>query len=247
MATVLAEPAKWYGILDQSYVDGFRFTKGVSTFSTVPEVMQVVAAYLLIIYSLKKWIAHRGKPFDLTRFAVAYNFALSAMSAVLFYVLVDEVYRLKMKNGVWDVLCDEHSRNVVGAKNLILTVIYWTKILELTDTVLLCVRGKAVPFIHWYHHAITVVFTFLSLSEELCATYTMPILNLFVHIWLYLYFALYDMGMKVWWKKYLTMLQITQFYVMILPSGAVLVPRLLHFIDPALPGAAPVSLSRQHV
>ena len=114
---------------------------------------------------------------------------------------------------------------------------YLTKFLELSDTVLLCLRGKSTPFIHLYHHAITVFFAFLHLHEQTCIVWTMPILNLAVHVFLYAYFALHEAGQRVWWKRYLTLMQVTQFYVTFVPSIVALVPRVIFTINPALPFA----------
>lgn len=84
-------------------------------------------------------------------------------------------------------------------------------------------------------------FAFLHLREQTCIAWTMPILNLFVHVWLYLYFALHDMGVRVWWKRYLTLMQVTQFYLTMIPTWAALAPKLIYTLSPALPLAHNVS------
>ena len=67
--------------------------------------------------------------------------------------------------------------------------------------------------------------------------WTMPILNLTVHVFLYAYFALHEAGQRVWWKRYLTMMQVTQFYITFIPSIIALTPRILYTINPTLPFA----------
>lgn len=221
--------------LASEYVQTFDFIPGVNFVSTYTEVITVIALYFLVVYALKDHVKRRGKAYELTNFAIGYNLALSAMSAHLMYELVNVANDLIQNHGLWSALCDERAQHTRGPKTFMLTIIFYTKILELSDTVLLCLRGKATPFIHLYHHAITVFFAFLHLKEQTCVSWTMPIMNLAVHIVLYMYFALYDLRVNVWWKKYLTMMQVTQFYLTLVPSFAVLIPRLIYTVSPDLP------------
>lgn len=229
--------------LTSDYVKKVDFIPGVSFMSTYTEIMTVIAMYFLVVYALKDHVKRRGKPYDLKNFAIMFNFALSAMSAHLLYELVNVSYDLVSNNGLWSAVCDERAQHTTGPKTYMMTIIFYTKIFELADTVLLCLRGKATPFIHLYHHAITVFFAFLHLKEQTCLQWTMPIMNLAVHVVLYMYFALYDLGVNVWWKKYLTMMQVTQFYLTLVPSFAALIPKLIYTISPDLPLAHNVSTS----
>jgi hypothetical protein len=40
--------------------------------------------------------------------------------------------------------------------------------IELVDTVFLCLRKKSTPFIHVYHHAITLQLCWTQLASETC-------------------------------------------------------------------------------
>ena len=107
---------------------------------------------------------------------------------------------------------------------------------------LLCLRGKSTPFIHLYHHAITVLFAYIGLREATCLGWTMPIMNLTVHVFLYAYFALVESGRRVCWKRCLTMMQVTQFYLTMIPTFLALIPKLIYNMSPNLPLAYNVSL-----
>ena len=72
--------------------------------------------------------------------------------------------------------------------------------IELIDTIFLCLRKKATPFIHVYHHAITLQLCWTQLASESCMQWVIIVINLGVHILLYSYYGLYEMKVNVWWK-----------------------------------------------
>ena len=227
--------------IESGYVDTFAFKPGHIPLSTHASVATAILVYLVVVYALKDFIRHRGKPYDLRSVSVVYNAALSLMSAYLLYQHCAVMHRLLSVHSFWSVLCDERAQHLTGAKTLSLYLIYLTKYLELSDTLLLCLRGKSTPFIHIYHHAVTVLFAYIGLREATCLGWTMPILNLAVHVFLYAYFALVESGRRVWWKRYLTLMQVTQFYLTMVPTFVALVPKLIWNVSPNLPFAHNVS------
>ena len=261
---------RYLGLFDSQWVHNFAFTPGRVPFSTFSSIATVILTYLCLVLSVKQYIRHRGKPYDLRSLSIVYNASLSLMSLLFLVQHLREVGRLLSAHSFWSVFCDEKVEHTRGSHVFWYYVMYgnttsirthmlqrhyscispsrpcaavWivsrylTKFLELSDTLLLCLRGKSTPFIHLYHHAITVFFAFLHLHEQTCIVWTMPILNLAVHVFLYAYFALHEAGKRVWWKRYLTLMQVTQFYITFIPSIVALVPRVLYTISPTLPFA----------
>jgi hypothetical protein len=57
-------------------------------------------------------------------------------------------------------------------------------------------------------------------------------INLFVHIFLYAYYGLYELQVDIWWKKYLTTVQITQFMVALLASVGAMLMRIVWTLTP---------------
>ena len=231
----MSESGKYLGLFELEYVNSFAFTPGSIPLSTFSSVLSIILCYFVLVLSTKQYIASRGKAFSLASFSVLYNSGLSVLSLLLFVLHCSEVARLLSRHSFWSVLCDERVEHTRGRHVFVYYILYLTKVLELSDTLLLCLRGKQTPFIHLYHHAMTVVFAFLHLHEQTCIAWTMPILNLAVHVVLYAYFALHEMGVRVWWKRHLTLMQVTQFYLTFVPSIVALLPRIIFTISPTLP------------
>ena len=224
---------------DSCYTSQFRFISGSLPLSTLSSVLTSIAIYLFLVSALKWWIRviRKGRPYQLTSFVIFYNIFLSLLSLLSLVFVVSAISSRLMNFSLWSVLCDEGMDHVSGSHVFIYYLIYLLKYFELCDTFLLCLRGKSTPFLHVYHHGITIFFAWLHLDAQTCIAWTMTILNMSVHVLLYAYFALQQANKRVWWKKYLSLMQVTQFYLTVLISLFVLIPRIIYTIDPQLPFA----------
>jgi len=199
--------------VDESYISNFEFKLGVSPLSGVFGVVCSVLLYVTVVRMMQRWVKVRGKPFQLKKFVIFHNSMLSILSGVLFCALVCQLYQLISQYGLWSVTCDPAGRHISGTIVFIYFINYIFKYLELIDTFLLALRGKSIPFLHIYHHAATLVLCWSQLWAQSCIQWLPIVINLLVHIIMYAYYALHAMGCHIWWKKYLTLLQITQFVV----------------------------------
>nr|FAA01262.1 TPA: elongation of very long chain fatty acids protein 4 [Ladona fulva] len=99
-------------------------------------------------------------------------------------------------------------------------VFFAVKICDLLDTVFFVLRKKKkqVSFLHLFHHVTTLWLSWLvaKYAPGGHGTFT-EMLNAFIHVLMYVYYILAAMGPRIqpflWWKKYLTTLQMTQFVV----------------------------------
>lgn len=89
------------------------------------------------------------------------------------------------------------------------------KLMDLLDTVFFVLRKKTqqITFLHVYHHIMMCVLSLVG-ARYMGGGHSVfiGILNTFVHVWMYTYYLLaaYDSSYQknIWWKKYITILQL---------------------------------------
>jgi len=95
-------------------------------------------------------------------------------------------------------------------------VYYISKFLDLADTVFFVLRKKFrnISGLHVFHHSLMPLAGWIGLkySAYHCAGF-IPFINAFIHTVMYVYYALAALGYRdvLWWKKYLTQMQMVQF------------------------------------
>ncbi|KAJ6644446.1 Elongation of very long chain fatty acids protein 4 [Pseudolycoriella hygida] len=102
-----------------------------------------------------------------------------------------------------------------------------TKVLDLLDTVFFVLSKKQnkITFLHVQHHFLTLSIIWTSAKYWAGEEFIMAFcLNTLVHVVMYFYYFLASLGPEykqyLWWKKYLTIVQIVQFFIVIAYSTA---------------------------
>lgn len=91
---------------------------------------------------------------------------------------------------------------------------FYAKLSELIDTVFFVLRkrDRQISFLHVYHHTYALVISWYILKyEPVYSTIFLCTFNSFIHIIMYAYYGLAafpNLTKYLWWKKYITKMQL---------------------------------------
>ncbi|KAF8140257.1 GNS1/SUR4 membrane protein [Boletus edulis] len=187
-----------------------RYVPGKTPMSTLPVVSATLASYLVIIFGIQEVMRNRP-PQKLNTLFRIHNAFLTLGSGLLLALMVEEVASIWVKSGTYDTMCNETSWT--PRLEFYYMINYYFKYIELFDTVFLALKKKHMAFLHVFHHSATALLCFTQLNGKTSVSWVVISLNLLVHVIMYYYYYATAGGAKIWWKKYLTSLQITQFII----------------------------------
>ncbi|OQE23912.1 hypothetical protein PENSTE_c008G08932 [Penicillium steckii] len=189
----------------------FKFAEGVTPFSTFKETATILVTYYVVIFGGRE-VMKKMPAFKLNTLFMIHNFLLTAISAILLALFVEQLLPTLVRNGVFYAICD-HRGGWTQPLIILYYLNYLNKYVELLDTVFLVLKKKPLTFLHTYHHGATALLCYTQLIG-LTAVQWVPItINLLVHVVMYWYYFQSARGIRIWWKKYITMLQIVQFVI----------------------------------
>nr|CAB3242166.1 elongation of very long chain fatty acids protein 4-like [Phallusia mammillata] len=156
------------------------------------------------------------RPFELRYVLIIYNFSLVILSIYMAY----EFFMSSYLAG-YSLLCQPVDYSTKPLAMRMASVCWWyffSKYIELLDTVFFVMRKKfsQVSFLHIFHHSTMLINWWLAIKYVAGGqSFFIGLINSSVHVVMYSYYGLSCFGPKVrkylWWKKYLTKLQLIQF------------------------------------
>ncbi|OIW30333.1 fatty acid elongase [Coniochaeta ligniaria NRRL 30616] len=191
--------------------EDFRFVPGETPMSTLKETSIFIVIYYTIIFGGRELMRNR-QPFKLQSLFLIHNFYLTVISGLLLALFIEQLLPTVARGGVFHAICD-----VKGGWTQPLVVLYYlnylTKYLELLDTCFLFLKKKPLTFLHCYHHGATALLCYTQLIGSTAVSWVPITLNLTVHVVMYWYYFQSARGIRIWWKEWITRLQILQFII----------------------------------
>lgn len=184
--------------------------------SVWPTVYLTIA--YIVIANVGPKIMEKRKPLDLKPLMIVYNFAMVMLSVYMWGSIMIGAIRRNYSLSCTPIKysLDEEDMRIAGA----LWWFYFSKFIEYADTLIFILRKKnsQISFLHVYHHATMFPLWWIGVKWVAGGQSFMPaMLNSFVHTVMYTYYGLSACGPSIqpylWWKKYLTKLQLGQFFI----------------------------------
>jgi len=181
-----------------------------------PTIGLCASYYLIVLYLGPRFMKHR-EPYELKNAMLAYNLFQTVFNSWLVY----KVGYLWMYEYNWN--CEPVDYSLSSTAVAALEVTYWyfiSKFIDFFDSFFFVARKKFghLSALHVVHHGGLPLFVWTG-PRFVGGGHTTfcGFLNSAVHVMMYLYYFLAALGPKVqpylWWKKYLTKLQMIQFVV----------------------------------
>ncbi|CAH2074984.1 unnamed protein product, partial [Iphiclides podalirius] len=185
--------------------------------SPIP-ILSVIGAYLVFLRVGPKLMKNRP-PLKMNKVISYYN----AAQVVLAAMICMKVFKLNLfRDGIIYAGCRYPSNT---QNPLLLDLGWWyffAKFTELLDTVFFVLRkkNKQLTFLHVYHHVIMALYSWSYLKFAAAGEgAVLALLNSGVHVVMYTYYLLSGLGPQfqkyLWWKKYVTTMQLIQFVLML--------------------------------
>lgn len=179
-----------------------------------------VGSYLYFVLRAGPKMMETRQPYDLKPLIRLYNFGMVLFNAYLFY------HASPFLNfGLYCWGCKQAIQPMVKESIPIVWLVLVSRFFDFFDTIFFVLRKKFshVSFLHVFHHTVVPIGFWVGIKFAffpVCCF--IPYLNLVVHVIMYSYYGLSTFGPAVqkylWWKKYLTRLQILQFLIALVHS-----------------------------
>ncbi|KAG0746812.1 hypothetical protein G6F57_002710 [Rhizopus arrhizus] len=188
----------------------FHFIKGITPLSTLNEVVIGCITYFVVIFG-GQFLLQNASPMKCKTLNQIHNLFLTVISFVLLVLTIEQLFPKLFRHGLYYTICSEQAWT--QELELLYYLNYLVKYYELVDTVFLVLKKKKLEFLHYFHHSMTMALCYTQLVGRTTVSWVPIVLNLTVHVLMYYYYFRTASGAKIWWKQYLTTMQIIQFII----------------------------------
>ncbi|KAK9501008.1 hypothetical protein O3M35_002146 [Rhynocoris fuscipes] len=187
-------------------------------------VVAIVVFYLYFVLKLGPDLMANRKAYDLRRIIQFYNFVQVIFSFWWFCTTMNIMLVNSETMSISSAMCRPYiiPKEQQQPMNFMAWLYLMSKYVELLDTVFFVLRKKQnqVTFLHVYHHTNMALSTWFFIKYVRASqSSVLGICNTFVHTVMYGYYLLATLGPSIqkylWWKKYITRMQIGQFLVVL--------------------------------
>ncbi|KAF7632230.1 Elongation of very long chain fatty acids protein [Meloidogyne graminicola] len=178
-----------------------------------PLTIQLSFLYVFVVFGTKHFMRNR-EPFSLFVPLNVWNLFLAIFSTLGAFNLSFEFFGTIFTHGLQSSYCNVHNYTL-GNNGYWVWLFIVSKMFELVDTVFLVLRKRPLLFLHWYHHILTMLYAFYSYPITPAFNRWGIYLNYLVHSYMYSYYFLRSMKIKVPGPvaKFVTTIQIWQFII----------------------------------
>ncbi|XP_060582398.1 elongation of very long chain fatty acids protein 4-like isoform X2 [Ruditapes philippinarum] len=178
----------------------------------------ITAIYVIFVTKIGPKFMENREPYRLKWPIVIYNFVCIAIN---FHICSQLLYNTTMVGYSYSCQTVDYSDNPYEVR--IAKALWWfyfSKCIEMLDTVFFVLRKKnnQVSFLHVYHHA--TMFPIWWMGVKWVAggqSFFGAMVNSFIHVIMYTYYGIAALGPQyqkyLWWKRYLTIIQLIQFNI----------------------------------
>ncbi|NXC14120.1 ELOV6 protein, partial [Corythaeola cristata] len=161
----------------------------------------LAAAYVILIFGIQHFMKER-RGYELRSPLALWSLGLALFSAMGAHRIWKQTSFILSTKGFKQSVCSL-SFYAHPVSKLWIYLFALSKLLELGDTVFIVLRKKKLIFLHWYHHATTLVLSWYAYKEMASGSGWLPVLNYSIHAVMYSYYALRAAGFQV--SRYIAM------------------------------------------
>ncbi|CAJ0932167.1 unnamed protein product, partial [Mesorhabditis belari] len=154
----------------------------------------IALLYVMVIHGLERFMRDR-KPFNLKGPLALWNGALAVFSIVATFRYGIEFLHTLTTRPLFDSIC--YSTDPEQPAAFWACMFALSKIVELGDTVFIVLRKRPLIFLHWYHHAVVLVYVWHAAVELTAAGRWFIFMNYAVHSIMYTYYTLAALGIRL--------------------------------------------------